>query len=94
MLTASSAPRRIPHVSLLRAVHDETVVLDLRNRQTIVVNEVGGRILTLLDGCRNLGSIHDQLKDEYSDYPEEIESDLFDFVTELIELNLFELPNT
>lgn len=65
-----------------RHVGDETVVLRQRAAEVLVINEVGGRILELVDG-RSVADIVDQLLREFTIERGMLERDVAEFLGEL-----------
>jgi hypothetical protein len=56
----------------------------MRSREVLVVNEVGVRILALLDGKRSLGAVRDILAGEFAASPEKLGEDLEAYAGELL----------
>ena len=67
-----------------REIHGEGVVIQMRNREVLVVNGVGVRVLSLLDGRRTLGAVRDILAAEFDAPSDQLEGDLEAYAAELI----------
>ena len=63
-ISTSTVLRRARDVRF-RAVDDETVVIRQEAAEALVLNELAGRILDLIDGHRTVGAVVDQLLGEY-----------------------------
>jgi hypothetical protein len=57
-------------------------VADMESIYTLT--EVGARIWELVDGTRSLSAVRDRLLEEYDAPPAEVESDLLEFVRDLV----------
>ena len=68
-----------------RVIAGEAVVLRQEAAEVLVLNEVGARILELSDGSVSLGSIVEQLEEEFEVARQELESDVTTFVGDLVE---------
>lgn len=83
MIDRTTVLRRADDVRF-RAVDDETVVVRQEEAEALVLNEVAGRILDLADGRRQLGEILECLHDEYEVEVEILQTDLEEYVGELV----------
>ena len=81
------APRRDVRY---RMIDGEAVVLRQEVGEAMVLNEVGGRILQLLDGERRLGAIYRVLHEEFDAPLGEITTDCREFVAGLTHLGVLE----
>ncbi|MEL7061314.1 MAG: PqqD family protein [Acidobacteriota bacterium] len=86
----SSTPLRRRSDVRFRLIDREGVVLRQDAGETLVLNEVGARILDLLDGSNSLDDVVQALHDEYEADLEAITSDVEAFASELLELGLVE----
>lgn len=73
-----------------RVIDREAVVLRQNAAQALVLNEVGARILQLLDGKITLAAVIDQLTEEFEADPTEIAGDCYEFVESLTEHGIVE----
>ena len=71
-----------------RPVDDETVVVRQEAAEALVLNEVSGRILELVDGKLTLTEIVGVLADEYEIDVETLRGDVISHVSELVEIGL------
>lgn len=67
-----------------RRILDEAVVLRQEEGEVLVLNEVGSRILELLDGARTTDQVVAELAAEFDGPPERLERDVLSFVQELV----------
>lgn len=58
--------------------------------EIVVVNEVGARVVKLLDGSRTLAAVVQQMVDEYQVTPQQLHADVAAFVAELADAQLIE----
>jgi coenzyme PQQ biosynthesis protein PqqD len=89
MIGLNAVLRRAPDVRF-RTVGDETVVIRQVEAEALVLNDVAGRILELVDGHTTVSSIVAQLEAEYEVDPGELEPDVLEYLTELAEGGLVE----
>jgi hypothetical protein len=61
-----------------------------RNREVLVVNDVGVRVLSLLDGRRTLGAVRDILAQEFDAPSPQVEGDLETYAAELLAAGIVE----
>ena len=87
MISQSAILHRTPDVRF-RAVEDETVVIRQEAAEALVINEVAGRILELIDGERTVEDVVAQLHNEYEVRIETLRSDVLAYVEELLETGL------
>jgi hypothetical protein len=73
-----------------RIVADEGVVIRQQAAEVLVVNEVGARILQLLDGKRSLAQVRACLAAEFAAEPAELERDVAAYVDALIAAGVVE----
>jgi coenzyme PQQ synthesis protein D (PqqD) len=81
--------RRCPDVRF-RIVLDEGVVIKQDTAEVMVLNEVGARVLDLIDGRRTAADIGDALAGEFEIGNEELRRDLAGYLAELVEAGLVE----
>ena len=77
-----------------RDLGGESVLLNLDSGQYYGLDEVGGRIWSLLAECQQLRIVHQQLVQEYDVEPAEAERDLLRIVRELNEHGLVQICHT
>jgi hypothetical protein len=81
---SSAAHRPFPAKHVLSAVHGtQTVLLDSRRGWYYSLDEVGGRIWTLMGEGRTAEAIIGQLAEEFEADPEQIARDFHDLITTL-----------
>jgi len=73
-----------------RIIVEEGVVLRQQSAEVLVVNEVGARVLALVDPSRSLTQIVDRLEEEFEVGRDALEADLAAFVAELIAAGVVE----
>lgn len=74
-----------------RIVGGEGVVLHQGNREVLVVSEVGGRVLQLLDGAVPVGEVVARLQEEYEVEEERLRRDVLDFLRQLQEAGVVQV---
>ncbi len=84
MISANTIFRRLGDVRF-RAVDDETVVIRQEAAEALVLNEVAGRILDLVDGQRTVAQIIDQLLEEFEVATADLTADVHSYLQELVE---------
>lgn len=75
-------------------VDDEAVLILPPQGQIKVLNEVGARVWSLADGTRTVSDIAAAICAEYDVAPDEAESDILAFVTELVERGIVSISAT
>lgn len=75
---------RAPDVRF-RVVGEEGVLVRQEAAEVIAVNDVGARLLSLVDSERSLGEVKRVLLDEYDAEREALEADVNRFVAQLVE---------
>jgi hypothetical protein len=88
-LDTTSTYRRVRDVRF-RRLGEEAVVLRQESAEVLVLNEVGGRILELVEGGHDAGRIVTVLTEEFDVAPEELERDVAAFLSELCESGVLE----
>jgi hypothetical protein len=73
-----------------RTVLDEGVVIKQDTAEVLVLNEVGARILELLDGARTVGEVEATLASEFAAAPEELGRDVAAYLDELAAIGVVE----
>lgn len=73
-----------------RVIDREAVVLRQNAAQALVLNEVGARILQLLDGKITLADVIDTLSEEFEADRADIADDCYEFVESLTEHGIVE----
>jgi len=89
-LTTSTVLRRVDDVRF-RAVGDETVVIRQEAAEALVLNEVAGRLLDLIDGKRTIADLVDRLLEEYEVAPGDVVGDVKEYLEELVETGIVTL---
>ncbi len=87
MLDRRSVLKRADDVRF-RAIGDETVVVRQDAAEALVLNEVAGRILELIDGRADLGAVIERLATEYAVDHAELENDVRSYASELVDVGL------
>lgn len=83
-ISIDSFPSPAPGV-IGRRVQNEAVIVLASQAKVKVLNEVGARIWSLVDGSRSIGEIAMILCAEYQVEPEQAQADVLQFVAELVE---------
>jgi coenzyme PQQ biosynthesis protein PqqD len=83
MTRGDAVLRRAPDVRF-RHVDEETVVIRQATAEALVLNEVAGRILELVDGSRDLAAVIAALEAEYDVSSQELGDDVNEYVDELL----------
>lgn len=73
-----------------RRIEGEAVVLRQSTAEVLVLNELAGDILDLVDGRRTVGGWVESLAGEYAVERPILERDLVEFAAELVEAGLLE----
>lgn len=81
--------RRCPDVRF-RTVLDEGVVIKQDTAEVLVLNEVGARVLELLDGTRTVGDVETALAREFDAPAAELGRDLESYVEQLLAAGIVE----
>ena len=81
---------------VFRRIESETILVPIKDNvgdmgSIYNLNEMGAFIWEHLDGQRQLKSVKDKILDEYEVSPQEAESDLKAFVSDLIEIEAVRL---
>lgn len=79
--------RRAPD-SRYRRVQDEGVVIRQRTAEALVVNELGARLLELIDGQTPIEDLVDRLEKEYEVERSRLETDVLAYLAELERIGL------
>lgn len=66
-----------------RRVQDEGVVIRQSTAEALVVNDLGARLLDLIDGRRAVGEMLDLLEAEYEVDRPRLQADVLDYLLEL-----------
>ncbi len=77
-----------------RAVEDETVVIRQEAAEALVLNEVAGRILELVDGKSTAAEIVGTLLDEYAIDADVLRADVLSYLNELVETGVLTAPDS
>lgn len=73
-----------------RVLDDEGVVIHQKAGEVLVVNEVGARVLQLLDGKRTVGAVVESLTEEWQVTPEDLRRDVEDYLRRLVAAGIVE----
>ena len=73
-----------------RIIDGEAVVLRQEAGETLVINEVGARILQLLDRGEDLEEVAEKLVQEFEVEPERVLEDVHDFAQQLVTAGVVE----
>jgi hypothetical protein len=90
MLTLNST-LLIPAYVSFTIVDEDAVLLNTRSNQYFALEEVGARLWTLLKDGKRLNDAHQSLLAEYEVEPAELERDILELVTHMLENGLVEL---
>jgi len=90
-ISTSTILRRARDVRF-RAVDDETVVIRQEAAEALVLNELAGRILDLIDGQRTVGAVVDQLLLEYDVEAIDLVADVQEYLEELLATGVVVAP--
>lgn len=82
-INTSTVLRRVDDVRF-RAVDDETVVIRQEAAEALVLNEVAGRLLELIDGQNTVGTLVERLLEEYEVPIAELVADVQEYLEELL----------
>lgn len=83
-IALNSVPTRRPDMRF-RVVGDEGIIVSQDQAEVIAVNEVGARVLSLVDGERTLGEILTSVGEEFDVSSETLERDTRPFLSELVD---------
>jgi Coenzyme PQQ synthesis protein D (PqqD) len=78
---------------LMQNLADEAVLLNLHNEAYYGLDEVGTKILTVLQESDSIETAYQNLLEEYEVEPEVLKQDLLDFIEKLLEHGLIQLSN-
>lgn len=78
------------HDLVWREVDGEVVILSSDNKAMHVLNDVGSRIWTLLDGGHDLAAMAAIISTEYGEAEDTIKKDMVEHLEKLRQLNLLE----
>ncbi len=81
----------IPKHVLFTRVDDEAVLLNTRTNQYFALSEVGARLWNLLGEEKSLRAAYETVLSEYEVEASELERDLIELVSQLMESGLVEL---
>ncbi|MGD2181418.1 PqqD family protein [Lusitaniella coriacea] len=76
---------------LMQNLADEAVLLNLQNEAYYGLDDVGTRMLTVLQGSESIKIAYQQLAEEYEVDPAVLKQDLLDFIEKLLEHGLVRL---
>ena len=91
MISEETVLQRLSDVRF-QAVEDETVVIRQEAAEALVLNEVAGRILELVDGRRTVEEIVETLIDEYEIEGATLRADVLSYLSELVEIGVLTAP--
>jgi hypothetical protein len=81
----------IPDHVLMRELDGESVILDLASENYFGLDEIGTRLWQLLVDAQTIGGIYESFLAEYNVEPQQLQTDLQDFVNHLVEKKLLTL---
>jgi len=67
-----------------QTIDGETVVLDMRSRELLGLNGVGGRVWNLLDGVRSIAAVSAAIAADFAQPAERVEADVRQFLGALL----------
>lgn len=73
-----------------RIIGGEAVIILPEKGEIKVLNAVASRVWELIDGTKNIREVLDQICQEFDVPPEQAETDVFEFLTELRDLQMIE----
>jgi hypothetical protein len=85
---------RVPQHVVYRAFMKETVVLNLETGKYHGLNPIGGRMLDVLERAPTVRQAAAQLAQEFGRPSDEIEQDMRDFCSDLLQRGLIELEDS
>jgi Coenzyme PQQ synthesis protein D (PqqD) len=74
-----------------QTIDGETVVLDMRSRELLGLNGVGGRVWNLLDGVRSVAAVSSAVAADFAQPEERVGADVRDFLAALLASGLIVL---
>jgi hypothetical protein len=83
----------IPEDVLFQDVNDEVVLLDLASEHYFGLDEVGARVWMLLKEQKTSGQIVEELLQEYDVDRADLEGDIHELLTQLLEAGLIRRAN-
>ena len=89
---AGGVPRLRPDVRF-RLVGGQAVVIVQEAGEALVLNEVGSRILELVDGERRVEEIVAVMRDEFEADPDELAADVAGYLSELAAAGVLEIES-
>lgn len=79
-----AVPQRHPQVAA-RTIDDQAVIILADSGNVTILNPVGTRVWDLIDGIRSVSDILTVITREYEVTPEEAQTDVYAFLTDLTE---------
>lgn len=73
-----------------RTVGEEGVLVRQEAGEVLVVNEVGARVIALLDGERTVGELLATLAEEFDVAPEQLRRDVAEYLEQLVAAGVLE----
>jgi|ERR1051325_3571978 hypothetical protein len=84
---------RIPEEILISGLQDESVILNLRSERYFGLDEVGTRMMSVLNTSDSIQSAYETLLKEYEVEPEVLRQDLSSIVEQLMAQGLVEITS-
>lgn len=83
----------VPDHVLMRELDGESVILDLESENYYGLDEIGTRLWQVLITSETIGDANEKLLMEYNVERAELQGDLQDFITNLVEKNLLTIDS-
>jgi hypothetical protein len=93
MLTSSTV-LKLRDDARYRLIGEEAVVLQQTNAEVIVLNEIGARILGLIDGNTGVPELVAVLANEYAATAEQLEHDILAYLNALLDAGIVEVTGS
>jgi coenzyme PQQ biosynthesis protein PqqD len=92
MLTNSSVVKLRDDVRY-RLLGGEAVAVQQSHAEVVVLNDVGARVVELVDGETTVRDLISRLASEYDVDPEQLAKDVVDYLEELVAANILSQPS-
>ncbi|MFB2835277.1 PqqD family protein [Floridanema evergladense] len=83
----------VPEDVLIRELDGESVILNLKSERYFGLDEVGTRMWEVLSTSETIASAYQTLLSEYDVVPEQLESDLYNLLQQLIQHGLINVSS-
>lgn len=84
----------VPQDVMIRKVADESVILNLQSTQYFGLDDIGTDMWDALTTSATIQAAFETLLDEYDVEPDQLETDLRDLISKLVEQGLLELQDS